>query len=372
MRGNNVLGIIFSNMHEELIRELTDNRTMGSVPFGGRYRLIDFTLSNMVNSGINKVGVITKMNYQSLMDHLGSGKAWDLSRRRDGLFILPPFGHSSERFSNRIKTLAAISNFLSNSKEEYVLLSDCDVVCNIDYQDVVREHVKNDSDITIIYKRGVIPEKINDSIVLSLNQETSKVDEIYVDLQTNKSCNFSLNMFLLKRKLLIKLLAECISKNEVSFKRDLIQQNVHRYNIFGYEFKGFSKVITSMNSYFEANMSLMSKSARHQLFCSNRPIYTKVRDDMPGKYGTEAIVKNSTIANGCVIEGEVENSVLFRGVHIGKGTKISNCVLMQDTIIGENCNLNHVISDKDVVIKDSRTLMGFKSYPVYISKASTV
>lgn len=371
MRGNNVLGIIFSNMHEELIRELTDNRTMGSVPFGGRYRLIDFTLSNMVNSGINKVGVITKVNYQSLMDHLGSGKAWDLSRRRDGLFILPPFGNSTEKFTNRIKTLSAISDFLSNSKEEYVLLSDCDVVCNIDYHDVVKAHINNEADITVIYKRGIIPEKATDSIVLSMG-ENSRIDEIYVDLQTDKECNYSLNMFLLKRQFLIRLLAECISKNEVSFKRDLIQKNVHRYRLFGYEFKGYSKVITSMNTYFEANMSLMSSSARKQLFCPTRPVYTKIRDDMPGKYGTEAEVRNSSIADGCVIEGEVENSVLFRGVHIGKGTKVSNCVLMQDTVIGENCNLNYVISDKDVIIKDGRTLMGFKSYPVYISKASIV
>lgn len=371
MRGNNVLGIIFSNMHEELIREITDNRTMGSVPFGGRYRLIDFTLSNMVNSGINKVGVITKVNYQSLMDHLGSGKSWDLSRRRDGLFILPPFGNNTEKFTNRIKTLSAISGFLNNSKEEYVLLSDCDVICNIDYLDVIKSHIKYNADITIIYKKGIIPEKAHEPVVLSVDKN-SKVDEIFIDPQLQKECNFSINMFLLKKHLLIRLLAECMSKNEVNFKRDLLQKNVKRYNIFGYEFTGFSKIITSMNSYFEANMTLMSKFSRTQLFCNNRPIYTKVRDDMPGRYGTHAKVKNSSIANGCIIEGEIENSVLFRGVNVGKGSKVSNCVLMQDTFVGENCNLNYVISDKDVVIKNDRILMGFKSYPVYISKASVV
>ena len=371
MRGNNVMGIIFSNMHEELIRELTDNRTMGSVPFGGRYRLIDFPLSNMVNSGINKVGVITKRNYQSLMDHLGSGKSWDLSRRRDGLFIFPPFGHGNGEFTNRVETLSAIGGFLANSKEEYVLLSDCDVVCNINYQKVISSHIKNNADITIIYRRGIIPQKISEPIVLSLETD-GRVKNIYIDPKIDSDCSYGMNMLLMKRKLLIQLLAECISKNEVNFKRDLIQKNVDRFRVFGYKFDGFAKIITSMNSYFEANMALMAKDAREQLFYGDRPIYTKVRDDMPGKYGLGSVVKNSLIANGCVIEGEVENCVLFRGVHIGKGAKVSNCVLMQDTVIGENCSLNYVISDKDVIIKDERTLMGFQSYPVYISKASMV
>ncbi len=371
MRGNNVMGIIFSNMHEELIRELTDNRTMGSVPFGGRYRLIDFTLSNMVNSGINRVGVITKRNYQSLMDHLGSGKPWDLSRRRDGLFILPPFGSSSGEFTNRIETLYAIGEFIKRSKEEYVLISDCDVVCNIDYQKVISNHIKNAADITIIYRRGKIPPKVDEPIVLSLDNE-NHIKDVYVKPKIDGECSYGINMFLLKRELLLKLIAECMSRNEVNFNRDLIQNNVKNYNMIGYEFEGFARVITSINSYFEANMSLRVQDVRDQLFDVDNPIYTKVRDDMSTKYGLEAEAKNSLIANGCIIEGKVENSVIFRGVKIGKGARVSNCVLMQDTVIGENCNISYVISDKDVIIKEDRTLMGFQSYPVYISKASMV
>ena len=371
MRGNNVMGIIFSNMHEELIRELTDNRTMGSVPFGGRYRLIDFTLSNMVNSGINRVGVITKRNYQSLMDHLGSGKSWDLSRRRDGLFILPPFGSSNGEFTNRIETLSAIREFIKRAKEEYVLISDCDVVCNIDYQKVISSHIKNDADITIIYKRGKLPSKVNKPIVLSLDSD-NHIKDIYIKPKMESECSYSINMFLMERTLLLKLVSECISRNARSFNRDIIQSNVKKYRMYGYEFEGFAKVITSINSYFEANMSIRSKEIRDHLFNNNRPIYTKIRDDMVTRYGLGAEVKDSIIANGCVIEGKVENSIIFRGVKIGRGAKVSNCVLMQDTIIGENCNINYVISDKDVIIKEDRTLMGFQSYPVYISKASMV
>ncbi len=371
MRGNNVMGIIFSNMHEELMREITENRTMGSVPFGGRYRLIDFTLSNMVNSGIDRVGVITKRNYQSLMDHLGTGKSWDLSRRHDGLFILPPFGSSSGEFTNRVKTLYAIKEFIKRSKEEYILIADCNVICNIDYQKVIANHINKNADITVIYKRGILPSKISKPIVLSLNND-NKIKDVYINPKISSSCSYGINMFLMKRDLILKLIAECVSKNEVNFSRDIIQNNVNKYKIYGYEFDGFSKIITSINSYFEANMDVMNIKVRNQLFDINRPIYTKVRDDMSTKYGLQSIVKNSLIANGCVIDGEVENSIVFRGVKVNKGAKVSNCVLMQDTIIGEKCTINYVISDKDVIVKEDRTLMGFQSYPVYISKASMI
>lgn len=371
MRGNNVLGIIFSNIHEERLREITDKRTMGSVPFGSRYRLIDFPLSNMVNSGINKVGVVTKQNYQSLMDHLGSGKAWDLSRKRDGLFILPPFGNSRLEFNNRIETLSAISGFLVNSKEEYVLLSDCDVICNINYQNVIDKHVKNNADITIIYKYGKVPENYQEVCVLSMNNG-GRVKELYLDPKIEGKCNFGINMVLIKRELLVKLIDQCISKNKTNFKRDLLQKSVAEYRVFGYEFRGYSWVISSMNSYFESNMDLTKTSVRSELFNDDKPIYTKVRDDMPGKYGLMANVKNSVVANGCIIDGDVKNCVIFRGVKIEKGVNLENCIVMQDTVISEGCDLKYVICDKDVKIKSGRILMGFKSYPIYISKASVV
>lgn len=371
MRGNNVIGLIFTNLHGELISELTDKRTMGSVPFGGRYRLIDFPLSNMVNSGINKVGVITKNNYQSLMDHLGSGKAWDLSRRRDGLFILPPFNDGSEEYRNRISILNSIKSFLMNSKEEYVLISDCDSICNIDYQDVLSSHITNGADITVVYKRGQLPENESEPMVFSLDS-VGRVKDVLINPMIEGPCSFYMNKILMKRELLISLVSECVSKNKNNFKRDVIQGQFNNLKIYGYEFDGFLAVIDSMSSYYNANMQLMNSDVRNNLFNPARPIYTKVRDDMPTKYGLGSNVKNALIGNGCVIEGEVENCVLFKGVHIGKGAKVSNCVIMQDTIIGAGSSLSYVIADKDVVIKDNRSLMGFLTYPVYISKASVV
>ncbi len=370
MRGNNIMGIIFANLHEDLVSSLTDVRIMGAVPFGGKYRLIDFPLSNMVNSGINKVGVLTKSNYQSIMDHLGTGKAWDLSRKQGGLFILPPFTNSND-YSNRITTLNSILPFLQNSTQEYVVISDCDTVCNIDFQDVCRKHLENNADITLVYKRDVLPEKLHAPAVLSFDRN-GKVIDVLITNNVEGSCSFYMNMLFIKRELLIELVNKCVSKNTLNFKRDILQVEYKNLSVYGYEFKGFSQVITSMNDYFNANMALMESEVRADLFNSDHPIYTKVRDDMPTKYGLGSKVRNSLIANGCTIEGEVENSVLFKGVHIGKGTKVSNCVIMQDTKVGANSSLSYIIVDKDVTIGDEKTLMGTLSYPPYYSKGSVV
>ncbi len=370
MRGNNIMGIIFANLHENLISELTEVRIMGAVPFGGKYRLIDFPLSNMVNSGINKVGVITKSNYQSIMDHVGNGKAWDLSRKQGGLFILPPFTDKSE-YSNRMTTLNSILPFLRNSTQEYVVISDCDTVCNIDYQDVCRKHLANNADITLVYKRDVLPEKLHDPAILSFDSR-SKVIDVLIKKDVSGACSYYMNMMFIKRELLIELVDNCISRNTLNFKRDIIQGKYKELNIYGYEFKGFSPMITSITDYFNANMALMDPEVRADLFNSDNPIYTKVRDDMPTKYGLGSKVKNSLIANGCNIEGEVENCILFKGVHIGKNTKVSNCVIMQDTKIGADGNLSYVIVDKDVTFKNERTIVGYVSRPVYISKGSVV
>ena len=371
MRGNNVLGLIFSNVHEEKVRELTDIRTMGSVPFGGRYRLIDFPLSNMVNSGINKVGVITKKNYQSLMDHLGSGKAWDLSRKREGLYILPPFGSESNVNNSRIESLASIRTFLENSKEDLVLITDSDVVCNIDYADVISFHVKNNADITVVYRFGKVAKEISAPSVYTIDPD-GRVRDMLIAPMAEGECNYGIGMMLIKRGLLIKLVTDCVSRNLYNFKRDLLQRNIKSYRMFGYEFSGFTQTICSMGAYFEANMALMMPTVRAQLFRPDRPVYTKVRDDMPARYGLGAQLSNSLVADGCVIEGEVKNSVLFRGVHVGKGSAVENCVVMQDSVIKQNCRLNYVVMDKNVVIRNDRSLLGFQSYPIFISKRSEV
>ena len=371
MRANNMLGVLFSNVHDEKIRELTEKRAMGSVPFGGRYRLIDFPLSNMVNSGINKVGVITKNNYQSLMDHLGSGKAWDLSRKREGLFILPPFGDASSIPNSRLEYLASIHRFLENSREEYVVLSDCDMIFNMDYSQVLAYHLEKEADITVVYHFGKIPAGSGDPTVYTIAPD-GRVLDMLVSPNMEGDCNHGLSILVMKRELLMSMVGDCVSRNMFNFKRDFLQRNVKNYRIYGYEFEGTVLTMCSMNAYFEANMTLMLPKVRAELFNPDRPIYTKVRDDMPARYGLGAVVSNSIIADGCVVEGTVENCVLFRGVKVEKGAHLENCVVMQDAVIGVNSRMNYVVVDKDVQIKEDRSLMGFQSYPVYISKGAVI
>lgn len=372
MSANEAMGIIFSNMHDEMLRELTGVRTMGSVPFGGRYRLIDFPLSNMVNSGISKVGVITKSNYQSLMDHLGSGKAWDLARKTGGLFILPPFGVVSSGFyQSRVEALYGIRQFLQHSSEEYVMVSDCDVVANIDLEKFIDRHIESGAKISFLCKRGEYSSKRGDVLVFDTDAD-SRVTDILISPEDSGGKLHSLNMYIIEKQYLMDVVADAMSRNYTSLYRDVFQKVFREEKICAYEFEGFSAVIDSMPGYVRANMALLNAEVRAQLFDRTRPIYTKIRDEMPVKYGLGAKVSNSLIADGCTIEGTVENSIVFREVKIGKGARVTNSIIMQGGVIGEDAVLDYVTTDKNVVIRPGRNFMGFESYPVFLPKGETV
>lgn len=375
------LGIIFSNMHDELLQELTNNRTMGSVPYGGRYRLIDFVLSNMYNSGITKVGVITKSNYQSLMDHLGSGKEWDMSHKREGLYILPPFGRSqSGVYKSRLEALSGIYEFIHKSVNEYVIMADCDEINNMDYNVPLDFHIKNNADITAIYhKRLHCKETCRGDVGYTVSRSGRVTDvEIDPDIhEEEESCkattfNCGLNTWIIRKSVLEQIIKDAVSHGLESWERDVLQKRCLEYRMFGWELKGYSGHICSMSSFFKTNMDLLDDEIKHELFYRHGHIYTKIRDEVPAKYGKNAVVSNSFIADGCVIEGEVENCVLFRGVYIGRGAKVSNSIIMQSSRVEDNVKLNCVIIDKDVFVKENRILMGYESYPLFIGKGSVV
>lgn len=369
----NAFGIIFSNMHDESMQELTSKRTMASIPFGGRYRLIDFALSNMYNSGITKVGVITKSNYQSLMDHLGSGKEWDLSRKREGLFILPPFGNAQFGvYKGRLEALAGVSEFIHRSSGDYVIMTDCDTICNLNYSIPLEYHIKNNADVTVICKRMRTDGSSSKGEVAYMSGDGGRVKEIIMGPSQDNEYNIGLNMWIVNRSFLESILAEAQSRSLQSWERDVLQKNCDNYRIFSWNFDDYVGLINNMTQYFHTNMDLLSADVRKELFFKFGHIYTKVRDEVPAKYGDCAKVSNSLIADGCVIEGEVENSIVFRGVSVGRGAKISNSIIMQGTKIDANVKLNYVIIDKDVFIKDNRILMGFDSYPLYIAKGCVV
>lgn len=371
MTGKNIVGIVFSNSYDECIPELTGLRTMGSVPFAGRYRLIDFVLSNMVNAGIENVGVITKANYHSLMDHVGTGKPWDLSRKTKGLIILPPYSTAEQGGNDdKIASLKGIMGFISRATEEYVLLSDCNTVSNIDIEALMAYHTEKNSDITVVYKNGKIP-SLSDVLVLDMD-ENGKAKQIDVTPVSEKNGNYSLSVMLMKKSLLERFMNEAISKRYTDFETDIIQRNVGKLNIYGFEAQGYSATIDSLSSYFKVSMDLLDINNCNELFNSERPVYTKTRDDMPSTYGIGSNVKNSLVANGCIIEGEVENSIIFKGVRIEKGAVVRNSIVMQESFVAAGSSLDYVIIDKIAVVTPNKTLSGAENYPFYIGKGIVI
>ena len=371
MRKNNVMGVVFTSANEELIPELTLNRSTASVPFGGRYRIIDFALSNLVNAGISKVGVVTKENYQSLMDHIGSAKSWDLDRKNGGLYILPPYGNAAAgMYKSKIDALCGINTFLNNSSEQYVVLYDGNTALNIDIADMVEKHIKNAADITIAYRHGKLP--VNRGDVMSFEFDGKRINKVKIYDGERPECDYSLGIMVISRSLLISLVGEAASENKRDFARDVIMPRIDDFNIQGYEFGGFAAVLDSAQGYVDASMALLCSEVRSDLFNRERPIYTKVKDAMPTRYGVAAKVTNSLIADGCVIEGTVKNCILFRGVHVGKGAMLENCIVMQGSEIGGNAELKYVTIDKEVTVGQNRELCGAPSYYIFIKKGSTV
>lgn len=372
MNGKKVLGIIFANIHEEALDSLTAMRTMGSVPFCSRYRLIDFPLSNMVESGITKIGVVTNSNFRSLMDHVGTGKPWDLSRKNDGLYLLPPFSVGrAAMWGNRIDALYGNMGFLSQSTQDHVLMADCDHVLSTDCSEFLDAHEESGADITILGVRGKMPKKIRGVLTFDNVDENGRITEMSLDKNSEGDVFYSCNIVIMKKYLLETLVTTAHSKNQISFQKNILMANLNKLKIHAFDATdGFVGTIDSIQSYYDISMSLLEKENRKKLF--SQPIYTKERDDMPTLYGHESCLKNSLVADGCIIEGSVENSIIFKGVKIGKGTVVKNSILMQDTVIGENARISCIIADKNVNIKGGVELSGTENFPVCLTKNTRI
>lgn len=376
MENNNTLGLIFSENPEASLGVLMNPRALAAVPVGGRYRIIDFMLSNMVNSGIVNVGITTGNRHQSLTDHLGSGKAWDMARKENGLFILPPpeNADSSARNIGGIDNIESAMRYLKRSHQEYVLISDCNTICNINFEEVMDYHTENDADITIIYTAvdELSTKELSRHILIDV-AENGRVTDMQIYPKKQKS-NFSyMHMMYIKKDLLMDLVDDCLAHDEHIISKDILLKNIKSRRIYGYEFKGYKKKIDSIKSFFEFNLELLEPLVRHELFGDDEnSIYTKVKDSVPTRYGKNAEVKNSFIADGCFIDGQVENCIIFRGVKIGKGCKVKNSVIMQNSKIMENCTLENAILDKEVVLLENKKMIGQETYPLMIGKRTIV
>ena len=375
----NALGIIFPNSYDGLVPELVTERLMASIPFAGRYRMVDFILSSMVNCGIDNVSLIVRKNYHSLMDHLGSGREWDLTRKYGGLNIVPPFASNTVKvYNGRIEALASILDMLKDAREKYVVMSDANLAVNFDFTAMLEQHIESGADVTIAYKKQEIPVGMKKPFDITKDlyytfelDDDGRIRQLRINPEDEGVQNLSMNIYIIEREFLVHMISEAYSKGMVYFDRDLLAPNLERLNVRGFEFNGYLARISDIKSYFNENMKLLKDENLDGLFGGN-PIYTKIRDDNPTRYIQGSKAKNIMSADGCIIEGEVENSILFRGVRIAKGAKVKNCVLMQDTIVGEGANVEYVITDKIVTISAGKEIKGADSFPVYVAKYRSV
>lgn len=372
-------GIIFSNIHDSNIPELTRNRTMASVPFAGKYRLIDFTLSNMVNSNITDIRIVTQYNYQSLMDHIGSGKDWDLARRSGGVKIVPPYVSAgapiSSVYPTRLEALKNVNYSITHINADYVVLSDCDVICNIDLNDMIEYHIRNGADITVATRLVDVDSEIASKSVLFEADDEGRITDVisYSPIYSGKA-HVNLNILVINRSYLLELVADAISHGYRSLTRDIMTNHTYDRKYFVYEFSGYYACMSSLNDYFKCSLDLIAnKASRMALFnVKNRPVYTKVKNSAPTYISDDAKVSNSLVADDCIILGEVDNSILFRGVKVGKGTVIKNSILFQDVFTGTDVHLNYVLADKNAVICDGVELSGHQQLASYIAKGKSV
>lgn len=328
-----MLGVIDATAYHQSLEDLLLNRSLAAVPIAGRYRLIDFILSNMVNSGINSVAIFPKYQYRSLMDHLGSGKNWDLNRKRDGLFFFPaPALDSVDEGMGSFNHFAHHMDYFYRSKQKYALISNCNTIFTTDFNPVLKRHMETGCDIT----------KMNH------NQE-------------------SMEIYLIEKSLLIDLI-EKRGESGYTCMKDVVEDISSNLTICDYEYLGYVERIECIQSYFTASMNLLTPKCWKQLFRKEYPVLTKVKDEPPTRYQKGTVVKNAIIANGCFVEGDVKESTIFRGVKIGQGSSVSNSIIMQKSQVGENCVLEYVILDKDVKIEDNVKLIGSPENPVVIRK----
>ena len=375
----NALGILFPNSYDSLVPDLVSERLMASIPFASRYRLVDFILSSMANCGIDNISLIVRRNYHSLMDHLGSGREWDLTRKNGGLNLVPPFAEKTVSIYNgRVEALASILDFLKEQKEKYVVMADTNLAVNFDFNALIQAHMDSNADVTVAYREEPLPgdltghRDIGKSLYYTLAIDNGRVTKMYMNSKEPGVQNFSMNIYIIDRELLIDQINTAYVRGQVFFERDILAPQIGRLNVHAFRYDGYVARISSMKSYFDENMKMLDDANVNALFSAGNPIYTKIRDDNPARYINGSKAANIMAADGCIIEGEVENSILFRGVKIGMGARVKNCVLMQDTVIEAGASVEYAVTDKNVTITKGKDIKGTDTFPVYVAKYQIV
>ncbi len=365
-------GIIFSYEQRNNLRELGEIRSPSSIPFGCRFRSVDFSLSNLVNAGATDVGIVLHGQYQSLLDHLGSGKDWDLSRKRGGLRLLPPFNYQKNwgvmPFRGKIEALANVRSYLDTIRQDYVAMMEGDLVANLPLADIFESHLKSGADITVVCGNDSFATE--DGTYFEKNAE-GRITQVFYKLNNPRGFR-SLEVYIVSTKLLKELVDDCHAKDQFSWRRDVLLAKKESLYLNSYIWSGFAAQIRSVQEYYDRSMQLLNPDIRKELFTPARPIRAKGTDKAPSYVGADGRCINSLMADGCTIEGVVENSILSTGVVVELGAVVRNCMLFEGTVVRRNAQLSHIITDKHVEILPDRTLMGHATYPIVLAKGSRV
>ena len=365
-------GIIFSYERRNDLKELGEIRSSASVPVGGRYRAVDFALSNLMNAGATDVGVVLHGQYQSLLDHLGTGKDWDLSRKHGGLKILPPFNYQKDwgtlPFRGKMEALQGVRSYLDTIRQDYVALMEGDLVANLPLKEIYEKHIASGADITVVCGNDSFR---TDNGSYFEKDEEGRITDVLYQLNTPRGFR-GLDVYILSTELLKQLVDECSAKDLFSFRRDVLRAKKDTLKLQAYIFEGFAAQIHSVQEYYDRSMQMLESSIRRDLFNPERPIRAKAVDKSSTYVGSEGRCVNSLVSDGCRVEGVVENSILFPGVVVEKGATVRNCILFKESVVHANAALSYIIADKFVEIQENTTLMGHATYPIVLAKGSKI
>ncbi|MCT4594346.1 MAG: glucose-1-phosphate adenylyltransferase subunit GlgD [Anaeromicrobium sp.] len=365
-----LMGIINLSENEEEIKDITYNRPIATVPIGGRYRVIDFTLSNMINAGIHNISIFTRGKSRSLMDHIGTGKPWDLDRKNDGLFVLNPVFNVNNVITHRgdLENFKNHLDYIKYSNQEYVLLSKSYMICNMDFREAFKYHKESSAHITIIYKKMTNKDKrFLGRNILNLD-EKGRVMSIGNNAGNRREYNISMEMYLMKKELFLNIIEDSLTLGDSEYIKQAIFKRVDTLNVNGYPYEGYLACINSIENYYETSMDILNMNVSKELFHKEGLIYTKTKDEPPAKYTQDSHVKNSLVANGCIIEGTLENCIVGRGVKIKKGAVVKDSIIMQKSIIEDGSHIKNAILDKYVHITENKILGGDRKNPLVIKK----
>lgn len=368
-----ILGIIAPSYDDTNFGGLTKARSAPMLPFGCRYRLIDFALSNMTNYGIRTVGVYPEVKIRSYMDHLGMGAPWNLNRRFQGLFLFPPTVSQDKinKFGELVEFYSTL-DFYENVREDYIYYTQAEVLMKLNIDDLYKQCLESDCDVMFIYA------PIKDESLSFLDKKQVILDEngnlknISYYFGSSPEFNLYLGSFLIKKEVFYSLIRRGLELGEVSTMEDIILHYCDRLNIGVYCYDGVFELIDSAKRLYDANMRLLDEEYFDQIFNHGGKIYTKTKDEPATYYSPESKVKDSLFANGCMISGEVENSIIFRGVTIEPGAIVRNSIVMQKTTIKKDAVVINSILDKNVFVGVGQRLIGNQAQPYVIDKNRVV